>query len=65
MTQRTNNKIESISSVIGFDLSQLSNELLASDGFSVLLRKIQEKVLLLGLTEERAQRHNTSIIQYL
>ena len=36
MTQGTNNKKGSISSVISFDLSQLSNELLASDDFSVL-----------------------------
>jgi len=36
MTQGTNNKKESVSSAISFDLSQLSNELLASDDFSVL-----------------------------
>lgn len=36
MTQGTNNKKVSVSSVISFDLTQLSNELLASDDCSVL-----------------------------
>lgn len=36
MTQGTNNKKVSVSSVISFDLTQLSNELLAFDDCSVL-----------------------------